>query len=209
MRELLSVNVGLPRDHPWEGRTVRTGAWKEPVAGARMVRRLGMDGDGQGDTVGHGGPNRAVLVYQIESYGMARAPRTAGHRPGNPRRESHRGRLGDDEVFIGDRYRIGEAEFEVTQPRVTCFRAGLRLGRPGYGRAAGRSPPPRLLHARDAPRATSRPAIRIVKTRDGPGPVSVADIDALLYLPDPIPPRSAGRRRPGAQPRVAGSFPNC
>ncbi len=65
---ILSVNVGMPRDVEWEGRTVHTGIWKDPVAGRRMVRRLNVDGDGQGDLSGHGGVNRAVFVYQIESY---------------------------------------------------------------------------------------------------------------------------------------------
>ena len=65
---LLSVNVGMPRDVEWEGRTVRTGIWKDSVDGRRSVRRLNVDGDGQGDLLGHGGVNRAVFVYQIESY---------------------------------------------------------------------------------------------------------------------------------------------
>jgi len=65
---LLSVNVGRPRDVSWQGRTVYTGVWKHPVDGPAMVRRLNIDGDGQGDTSGHGGEQRAVLVYQIQSY---------------------------------------------------------------------------------------------------------------------------------------------
>ena len=65
---LLSVNVGMPKDVPWHGKTVHTGVWKDPVTGPRMVRRLNIDGDGQGDTAGHGGEQRAVLVYQIDSY---------------------------------------------------------------------------------------------------------------------------------------------
>jgi MOSC domain-containing protein YiiM len=68
MARLLSVNVGLARDVSWRGRTVHTGIWKEPILGRRMARRLNIDGDGQGDLVGHGGEHRAVLVYQIESY---------------------------------------------------------------------------------------------------------------------------------------------
>ncbi|MFZ0074275.1 MAG: MOSC domain-containing protein, partial [Xanthobacteraceae bacterium] len=68
MPRLLSVNVGLPRDVAWRGQTVHTGIWKTPVQGRRMVRRLNVDGDGQGDTTGHGGEQRAVFVYQIESY---------------------------------------------------------------------------------------------------------------------------------------------
>src|SRR5580692_11141207 len=65
---LLSVNVGMPKDVTWHGRTVHTAVWKKPVTGPRMVRRLNIDGDGQGDLAGHGGEQRAVFVYQIESY---------------------------------------------------------------------------------------------------------------------------------------------
>ena len=68
MARLLSLNVGLPRDIAWRGRIVRTGIWKEPVQGRRIARRLNIDGDGQGDLVGHGGEARAVFVYQIASY---------------------------------------------------------------------------------------------------------------------------------------------
>ena len=68
MARLLSVNVGLPRDIEWQGKTVHTAVWKTPVQGRRMTRRLNIDGDGQGDLAGHGGEHRAVFVYQIESY---------------------------------------------------------------------------------------------------------------------------------------------
>ena len=68
MARLLSVNVGLPRDIDWKGRTVHTGIWKNPVRGRCRVGRLNLDGDGQGDLDGHGGEQRAVFVYQIESY---------------------------------------------------------------------------------------------------------------------------------------------
>jgi MOSC domain-containing protein YiiM len=131
LARLLAVNVGLPRDVPWRGATVHTGVWKEPVSGPRMVRRLNIDGDGQGDLAGHGGEHRAVLVYQIESYRYWK--RQLGHA------DLGYGRFGenftvdglaDDEVCIGDRYRIGEAVFEVTQPRVTCYRVGMRMNEP-------------------------------------------------------------------------------
>src|SRR5215831_18025778 len=68
MARLLSVNVGLPQDISWRGRKVHTGIWKSPVAGRRMVRKLNIDGDGQGDLAGHGGEQRAVFVYQMDSY---------------------------------------------------------------------------------------------------------------------------------------------
>src|SRR5215813_12565569 len=131
MARLLSVNVGLPRDIPWRGRTVHTAVWKDPAPGRRMVRRLNIDGDGQGDLGGHGGEQRAVLVYQIQSY------RHWQEHFGRP--EMGYGQFGenltvdglaDDEVCIGDRYQIGEAEFEVSQPRVTCYRVGMRFGEP-------------------------------------------------------------------------------
>jgi ferredoxin-NADP reductase/MOSC domain-containing protein YiiM len=180
---LLSVNVGLPRNVPWQGRTVHTGVWKHPVDGPALVRRLNIDGDGQGDTNGHGGEQRAVLVYQIQSYRhwqeyFGRDDFGYGQFGENLTVDG----LPDDEVCIGDRYRIGEAEFEVTQPRVTCYRVGLRLGEPEL---------PALLVSHHRPgfylRVLTEGHIqagdRIVKTRTGPGALSVADTDALLYLP--------------------------
>src|SRR5262245_28799638 len=125
MSRLLSVNVGLPRDVAWQGKTVHTGIWKEPVTGPRMVRRLNIDGDGQGDLAGHGGEQRAVLVYQAESLRywegiLGRSRLGFGQFGENFSVEG----LADDEVCIGDRYRVGGALFEVTQPRVTCYRLG-------------------------------------------------------------------------------------
>ncbi len=180
---LLSVNVGLPRDRTWRGRTVRTGVWKEPVVGRRMARRLNIDGDGQADLEGHGGVHRAVLVYQLESYRywegeLGRPEFALGQFGENFTVEG----LSDQEVCIGDRYRIGEALFEVSQPRVTCYRLGLRMceprmaallvshGRPGfYLRVIEEG----LVGAGD----------EIVKVDDGVERMSVAEINALLYLP--------------------------
>jgi ferredoxin-NADP reductase/MOSC domain-containing protein YiiM len=180
---LVSVNVGLPKDVPWQGKTVHTGIWKYPVAGPRMVRRLNIDGDGQGDLNGHGGEQRAVLVYQIQSYQYwQRFFGREGFSCGTFGENLTVDGLPDDEVCIGDRYRIGEAEFEVTQPRVTCYRVGLRLGEPEL---------PALLVSHHRPGFYMR-VIReghvwagdeIVKTRTGPHALSVADADALLYLP--------------------------
>jgi MOSC domain-containing protein YiiM/NAD(P)H-flavin reductase len=180
---LLSVNVGLPKNVAWQGKTVYTGVWKHPVDGPAMVRRLNIDGDGQGDLAGHGGEQRAVLVYQVQSYRhwqqhFGRDDLGYGQFGENLTVDG----LADDEVCIGDRYRIGEAEFEVTQPRVTCYRVGLRLGEPEL---------PALLVSRHRPgfymrvlrEGRVRAGDRIVKTRTGPGALSVADTDALLYLP--------------------------
>ncbi len=180
---VLSVNVGLPENHSWQGKTVFTGIWKHPVAGPVMARRLNIDGDGQGDKHGHGGEQRAVMVYQIDSY---RYWERHFGRPGFGYGEFGENLtvdgLPDDEVCIGDRYRIGEAEFEVTQPRVTCYRVGMRLGEPEL---------PALLVSHHRPgfymRVLTEGRIqagdRIVKTRTGPHQLTVADTDALLYLP--------------------------
>ena len=131
MARLLSVNVGLPRDIEWKGRTVHTGIWKDPVRGRCRVGRLNLDGDGQGDLAGHGGEQRAVFVYQIESYRywqeqLKRTDFVHGQFGENFTVEG----LPDDAVCIGDRYRIGSALFEVTQPRVTCYRVGIRMNEP-------------------------------------------------------------------------------
>src|ERR1700756_417059 len=128
---LLSVNVGLPRDVSWQGRTVHTAVWKRPVEGPRLVRRLNVEGDGQGDLGGHGGEQRAVFVYQAESYRyweerLGRSDLSHGQFGENFTVEG----LPDDEVCIGDRYRIGTALFEVTQPRTTCYRVGIRMDEP-------------------------------------------------------------------------------
>jgi MOSC domain-containing protein YiiM len=126
MPSLLSVNVGMSRNVAWQGRTVRTGVWKYPVHGPRMVRRLNVDGDGQGDLAGHGGEHRAVFVYQMDSYRywrrqLGRDDFTHGQFGENFTVDG----LSDQEVCIGDRFRIGQALFEVTQPRVTCYRVGI------------------------------------------------------------------------------------
>jgi len=183
MPRLVAVNVGLPREHAWRGRIVRTGVWKEPVTGRRMVRRLNIDGDGQGDLKGHGGEHRAVLVYQLESYRywqreLGRPEFALGQFGENFTVDG----LSDREVCIGDRYRIGDALFEVSQPRVTCYRLGIRMdeprmaallvahGRPGfYLRVLEEG----LVGADD----------EVVKISDGPERMTVAEIDALLYLP--------------------------
>jgi ferredoxin-NADP reductase/MOSC domain-containing protein YiiM/ferredoxin len=204
---VVSVNVGLPKDVPWQGKTVHTGIWKQPVTGPVMVRRLNIDGDGQGDLAGHGGEQRAVFVYQLDSYRHW---------------EQHFGRddfvygmfgenltvdgLPDDEVCIGDRYRIGEAEFEVTQPRVTCYRVGMRVGEPQL---------PALLVAHHRPgfylRVITEGRIQagdaIVKIATGPEALSVADTDALLYLPGPDTGKlRAALRIPALSPGWQGSF---
>ncbi|MEU8978703.1 MOSC and FAD-binding oxidoreductase domain-containing protein [Streptomyces sp. NPDC048309] len=183
MATLASVNVGLPKDVPWQGRTVHTGVWKYPVTGARMVRRLNIDGDGQGDLAGHGGEMRAVLVYQLDSYRhWARELGRDDLRPGHFGENFTVDGLADDEVCVGDRYRIGGALFEVTQPRVTCYRVGLRLGEPRMAAllVAHRRPG---FYLRVIEEGEVEAGQEIVKVTAGPEGMSVQEIDGLLYLP--------------------------
>jgi ferredoxin-NADP reductase/MOSC domain-containing protein YiiM len=183
MPRLLSVNVGLPRDVTWNGKTVRTSVWKSPVDGRRMVRKLDIDGDAQADLAGHGGEQRAVFVYQMDSYYywesfLGRKDFIFGQFGENFTVEG----LPDSEVCIGDQYRIGGAEFEVTQPRVTCYRVAIRMNEPRM---------PALLVAHHRPGFYFR-VLRegevgagddIAKIADGPEKITVADTDVLLYLP--------------------------
>jgi ferredoxin-NADP reductase/MOSC domain-containing protein YiiM/ferredoxin len=181
---LLSVNVGVPREVEWAGKTVRTAIWKDPVDGPRMVRRINIDGDDQADRLAHGGEHRAVFVYQIDSYRywereLGREDFTYGQFGENFTVEG----LADDEVCIGDRYRIGEALFEVTQPRVTCYRVGIRMTEPAM--------PTRLVahhrpgfYLRVLEEGQVEAGDDIVKVADGPEQLTVAQIDALLYLPN-------------------------
>ena len=183
MPRLLSVNVGLPREVTWNGKAVRTAVWKLAVAGRRMVRKLNIDGDAQADLAGHGGEHRAVFVYQMDSYHhwerfLGRSDFSFGQFGENFTVEG----LADDEVCIGDRYRIGEVLFEVTQPRVTCFRVGIRMSEPRM---------PSLLVEHHRPgfyfRVLQEGEVAagddIVKIASGPERITVAEVDALLYLP--------------------------
>src|SRR3984885_2570180 len=183
MARLVSVNVGLPRDVTWNGKTVRTAVWKSSVAGRRMVRKLDIDGDAQGDLAGHGGEHRAVFVYQMDSYHywerfLGRNDFIFGQFGENFTVEG----IPDDEVCIGDRYRIGDAVFEITQPRVTCYRVGIRMNEPRMAALLVAHHRPgfyfRVLQEGEVGAGDD-----IVKVTDGPERITVADTDALLYLP--------------------------
>ena len=182
MSRLLSVNVGLPRDIAWRGRTVHTAIWKQPVAGRRMVRRLNIDGDGQGDLAGHGGEHRAVYAYQIESYRhwekeLGRHDFSYGQFGENFTIEG----LPDDEVAIGDRYRIGGALLEVTQPRVTCYRVGIRMDEPRMAALLTGSGKPGF-YLRVLEEGEVEAGDEIVKVGADLGRMTIAQANALLYL---------------------------
>ena len=160
-----------------------TGVFKDPVGGPRRVRKLNVDGDGQGDLAGHGGEQRAVFVYQIDSYRywereLGRSDFVYGQFGENFTVEG----LSDDEVCIGDRYQIGTAVFEVSQPRVTCYRVGIRMNDPRI---------PALLVSHRRPgfyfrvleEGDVQAGDEIIKLASGPEQMTVAEVDALLYLP--------------------------
>jgi len=127
--KLLSVNVSLPKEIPYRGQTVTTGIFKEPVNGRVKLRTLNLDGDGQADLEGHGGIYKAVYVYSIENYDywkheFDRADFTFGQFGEN---FTVAGMLGDD-IHIGDVFRVGGALVEVSQPRVPCYKLGMKMG---------------------------------------------------------------------------------
>ena len=204
---LLSVNVGMPKNVPWQGKTVFTGVFKDPVAGPRHVGKLNVEGDGQGDRTGHGGEQRAVFVYQMESYKyweheLGRDDFVYGQFGENFTIEG----LADDEVCIGDRYQIGAAVFEVTQPRVTCYRVGIRMNDPQI---------PALLVSHHRPGFYFRvlqegdveAGDQIFKVASGPEQMPIAEVDALLYLPGhPRQQLLRALRIPALSPGWQGSF---
>jgi ferredoxin-NADP reductase/MOSC domain-containing protein YiiM/ferredoxin len=183
MGRLLSVNVGLPREVSWRGRAVHTAIFKEPVAGRRMARRLNVDGDGQADLTAHGGEHRAIYVYDEASLRhWERELGRADLGPGSFGENFTVSGLADDAVCIGDAFRIGGAVFEVTQPRVTCFKIGMKLDEPRM---------PALMYAHGRPgfylRVLEEGEVgegdAIERVAAGPGAVTVREASALLYLP--------------------------
>jgi ferredoxin-NADP reductase/MOSC domain-containing protein YiiM len=180
---LLSVNVGQPREVDWRGRRVLTSIWKSEVPDRRRVSCLNVAGDAQADLTAHGGEHRAVYVYDTSAYRhwereLRRDDFVNGQFGENFTVEG----LPDDEVCVGDRYRIGTALFEVTQPRVTCYKVGLRMAEPRM---------PALLYAHGRPGFYLRvleegevgagDAIECIVV--GPGAMTVREVSALLYLP--------------------------
>jgi MOSC domain-containing protein YiiM len=129
--KLLSVNVGLPREVEWRGKAIRTSIFKAPVVGRTRVTKLNLEGDQQSDLTVHGGIDKAVYVYPSEHYQFWREELPGVDLPWGMFGENFttEGGLDDGVVCIGDRFRVGSAEFAVTQPRMPCFKLGIRFGR--------------------------------------------------------------------------------
>jgi MOSC domain-containing protein YiiM len=129
--QLISVNVGLPRQVTWKGKTVTTGIFKEPASEQVMVRSLNLDGDGQADLTVHGGADKAIYVYPFEHYDYWRSelPDTE-LTPGIFGENFTTAGLREEELNIGDCFQIGNVSLMVTQPRLPCYKLGIRFGRP-------------------------------------------------------------------------------
>ena len=129
--KLISLNVGLPREVISQGKPVTTGIFKDPIAGPVMARTLNIDGDQQADLSVHGGVDKAIYAYPAEHYDYWRSELPGVDLPWGVFGENFtiEGELREDSAYIGDRYRIGEAEVIITQPRLPCYKLGIRFGR--------------------------------------------------------------------------------
>ena len=128
--KILSVNIGLPREVTWQGKVVTTGIFKEPVKGPVMLRKLNLDGDVQADLTVHGGVSKAVYAYPSEHYDYWRKELPGVDLPWGMFGENFTTEgLLEEGVYIGDRFRIGEVEVMVTEPRMPCYKLGLKFGR--------------------------------------------------------------------------------
>jgi MOSC domain-containing protein YiiM len=129
--KLLSVNVGLPREVLWQGKVVATSIFKAPVSGRVQVTALNLNGDKQSDLSVHGGVDKAVYVYPSEHYPFWREELRGVDLPWGAFGENFTTEgLLEEAVHIGDRLRVGSAEFVVTQPRMPCFKLAIRFRRP-------------------------------------------------------------------------------
>ena len=130
--KVISVNVGLPREVTWHGRSVSTGIYKEPIEGRVVVRKLNLDGDRQADLTVHGGEQKAVYCYPSEHYGYWKRELPEQELPMAVFGENFTTEgLLEDSVHLGDRFAVGSAEFVVTQPRLPCYKLGIRFQEDG------------------------------------------------------------------------------
>jgi len=127
--QVISVNVGQPREVIWKGRKVMTGIFKEPVTGRVAVRRLNLEGDRQADLTVHGGPDKAIYAYPAEYYDYWKEQFPQMDLPWGMFENLTISGLSEETVYIGDRFQVGSAQLVVTQPRLPCYKLGLKFGR--------------------------------------------------------------------------------
>jgi len=209
---VVSVNVGLPRVHTWQGKFVRTGIFKDPVAGPVAIRQLNLDGDAQADLTVHGGRDKAVYAYPAEHYdgwqvalGRELAPGAFGE---NLTTEG----LIEKQVCIGDEFRVGTARLVVTQPRMPCYKLGLRFGDPGMVKNFLKVGRPGIYFA-VVEEGVVAPGDSVERVVEDPRQVSVTAMLALMIDKNPDPddlrrilevPALAADWRQGFQARLDG-----
>src|SRR4051812_38212876 len=183
--KVVSINVGLPREVQWRGKTVLTSIFKAPVAGRVKVSRLNVEGDRQSDLEAHGGADKAVYAYPAEHYAFWRAELPGVELPAGVFGENFTTEgLLEDDVHIGDRFGIGSAEFAVMQPRTPCYKLGIRFGRPDMLKRFVRSGRSGfyLRVTREGEAGAGDPVVPIARE---PAAISVARIFSLYTDPDP------------------------
>jgi MOSC domain-containing protein YiiM len=164
---VVSVNVGAPRSVRWGGRTVTSAIWKEPVEGRRHLAGVNVDGDDQADRRVHGGPTKALYAYALEDYRWWEAQDGAPLVPGTFGENLTLEGIKPAAAVVGERWRVGTAVLRVTEPRIPCYKLGLRMGDAAFvGRFA------------DAARPGTYLAI------EGEGDVGAGDTIELLHRPD-------------------------
>ena len=144
---IVSVNVGLPREVDWQGEKVLTGIFKQPVSGPVPLRRLNLDGDGQADLTVHGGRDKAVYAYPFDHYPLWSAGLGRELSPGAFGENLTTAGLLEDQVHIGDEFRVGSSRLVVTQPRMPCYKLGIRFDNPAIIKAFLRSGRPGIYFA--------------------------------------------------------------
>lgn len=200
--KIVSINVGLPREIPTRGKTVTTSIFKAPVSGPVRVRWLNLDGDRQSDLTVHGGADKAVYVYPAEHYAFWRKELPGAALPWGAFGENFTTEgLPEDTIHIGDRLKIGSAEFEVTQPRLPCFKLGIRFDRADIVKrflASGRTG--FYLRVCQEGEVTADDSITLTVSDDA---ITVADI-VELYLDDEADP--AQLRRASGLPALSEAW---
>ena len=205
--KLLSVNVSLPKEVPYKGKTVRTGIFKEAVQGRVKLGGLNLDGDGQADLVGHGGIYKAVHAYSIENYDywkreLGRDDFSYGQFGENFTVEG----MPDDKVNVGDVFRVGTALVEVTQPRVPCFKLAMKMEMPNFLKVL--MPSERVgfyLRVLEEGEVGAGDVLERVKV--GPEQMSVREMFHLLYFAKQKPEGARKALRiPAMSPGWRGSF---
>lgn len=183
---VVSVNVGMPREIVWQGKKVRTGIFKDPVPETLPLRTLNFEGDAQADLTVHGGRDKAVYAYPSEHYGAWEAELGRKLTPGAFGENLTTEGLLENEVHIGDEFRIGTAQLVVTQPRMPCFKLGIRFGDPRMVKAFLNAGLPGIYFAVTKEGAVG-PGDSIELLHKDERSIAVSEMNTLMYDQDADP----------------------